>query len=177
MSPHRIVLLNFTEAECNQVAKAGYNVDRGLLGEQVGLEYCQFECPHPLYEYDVLFYKAVRDRNLTFSEPRNLFKEKGSLRALLNFSTPPKVRVAFIGQNVGTDQLILGGIPFATLVEAEPNVSSLVETEFRGPFAIDKLHQLIAGFKNNVKSIGQFYRIPDQGHPFNHCRVLASKSN
>src|SRR5947199_10117202 len=104
MSSHRIVLLNFSEAECSRIAKAGYNVDRGMVGDTTpALDYCHFECPHPLYEYDVLFYKAVRGRDLVFSNPRNLFAELGSARALGTFSLPPRVRVAFIGQNVGSD--------------------------------------------------------------------------
>src|SRR6266568_3941740 len=65
-SSHRIILLNFTEAEANAVAKAGYKVDRGIIGspDREG-KYCPFQVPHPLYEYDVLvlFYNSQLSRS------------------------------------------------------------------------------------------------------------------
>ena len=59
MQAHRIILLNFTERECKAVTEAGYNVDAGVLRHPNNdMTYCPFKTPHPLYEYDILFYNA-----------------------------------------------------------------------------------------------------------------------
>src|SRR5260370_40974585 len=100
---HRIILLNFTEREAHFVAKAGYNVERGYLGSQIpsptGVIF-PFNAPHPLYEYEVLFYNShipdeVKSEFSSARSYKNLTSEKGSHEALMSFNTPPHVRVSF----------------------------------------------------------------------------------
>jgi hypothetical protein len=179
MASHRVLLLNFTQEETAVVGKAGFNVERGLMGVvSATSRHCPFSTPHPLYEYDVLVYNSylTPEFQTELKAARNLFRETGSLQAVTSFNGPPFVRVAFIGGNSGASELYLGGIPFATLIRAEKNVSSFVEPKGAGSETIEKLHKLIAGFKGQIESVGQFFSVPQQNYPFDHTRVLLSKS-
>jgi hypothetical protein len=177
MASHRVLLLNFTKEEAAAVGKAGFNVERGMMGRvNLAVPTCPFNTPHPLYEYDVLVYNShLTDELLKEfgATARNLFDEKGSLQAVTSFKGPPFVRVAFIGGSSGASELYLGGLPFAKLIRAETNVSSFVEARSE---AIDKLHKLIAGFKGQIESVEQFFSAPQSSYPFTHHRVLMSKS-
>jgi hypothetical protein len=177
MPSHQILLLNFTERERTEVAQAGYNVERGIMEQPTPrFDQCPFESPHPIYEYDILFYNSARKPELNPINPQNLVAERGSLRALRSFNTLPRVRIAFIGEDVGLTSLTLGGIEFATLIDAERNVSSLRKLG-PGPFSIDQVHRLIAGLSRNIASVGQFYSVPANNYPYNHSHVLVSKSH
>jgi len=55
----RILLLNFTAREAQAIAKAGYSADRGLLAKCEDEKTWPFEVPHPIYEYDVIFYNSI----------------------------------------------------------------------------------------------------------------------
>ncbi len=155
MASHRILLLNFTQEETAAVGKAGFNVERGLMGAQSPTSrHCALSTPHPLYEYDVLVYNSHLTSKLRseFETTRNLFVETGSLQALMSFDSRPFVRVAFIGGDGGAPELYLGGIPFAKLIRAEHNVSSFLECKCEGLGTIEKLHKLITGFKGQIAS-------------------------
>lgn len=177
MGSHRVILLNFTLKEAQIVAKAGYNVERGIVGTpDHELTYCPFQSPHPLYEYDVLFYNTDFSSELSaeLTDPKNLIDERGSFSALKESKSPPQVRVSFIGKPNGMQNLVLGGLGFAALLDADPNVSSLLEIEPLGLFKSEKLHRLIAGFKSQTSGIGQFFEVRDG--PFYHFAVLTSRS-
>ncbi len=178
-SSHRIILLNFTEAEANAVAKAGYKVDRGIIGSPDQEDkYCPFQVPHPLYEYDVLFYNSQLSRSpelqSQLTNPINLFRETGSFNALRDLNLHPRVRVAFTGGDTGVPHLTLGGIPFAKLIDAERDVSAFVEHKGY-TFSIEKLHRLIAGFRNQIAGVSQFFSVPQNNYPFSHETVLTSR--
>jgi hypothetical protein len=177
MSSHRILLLNFTEKEALNVEKAGFNVERGVMGlPDMNWEFCPFAIPRPIYEYEVMFYNSCLDRSpdlvSELENPRNLLNEKGSFRALAQLDGPPSVRVAFVG-NTKAEDIIPGGIPGVTLEDADRNVSTFVEFQ-RDTFTIDALHKLIVGFKNQITSVGQFYSAA-YSHPLHHLRVLGSR--
>lgn len=161
------------------MGKAGFKVDRGMMGMVSGTSHnCPFSTPHPLYEYDVLVYNShlTDELQAEFRDTRNLFGQKGSLQAVTSFNSPPFVRVAFIGGNSGASELYLGGIPFAKMTRAEENVSSFLEARDSGSAKIEKLHKLIAGFKGQIENVGQFFSVPESNYPFDHSRVLLSKS-
>jgi hypothetical protein len=177
MGSPRIILLNFTEKETDVVLKAGYAVERGIIGlPDRAEEFLPYQTPHPLYEYDVLVYRsdcpeAVQKELI---KPCNLFEETGSERALRKFDTPPIVRVAFVGRAEITN-LLPGGLPFVSLTPAEANVSSFVEQ--RGStFSIDDLHRLISGFKTKVARVRKFISVPRDTYPLFHIPVLTSRS-
>lgn len=174
---HRIILLNFTEKEAQHVSKAGFNVDRGFIGRiQEPNHYCPFSAPHPLYEYDILFYNSYLPAGIEkdFPQPVNLFGETGSFSALCSFGAPPAVRVSFIGEESGAKTLIHGGVGFAGLVKADANVSSFYEHQPH-TFAIEELHKLLTGFATQVATVGQFFETPTDNYPFYNVRVLGSR--
>lgn len=163
---HRIILLNFTAREAETIAKAGYNVERGFVGEgNVDFRSLPYATPHPLYEYDILFYNSrIPDKlDQEFSTVLNGFDEPGFIRTLSSFSTPPHVRVSFIGERTGFDYLIHGGVPFVGLIDADANVSSLREAELPSPWRIAELHQALVKLKTQVSSVGKFFKAEDSG--------------
>ena len=89
----RIILLNFTEAERRTIASAGYDVERGFIGEYESsgsskLNHLLFSSPHPFYDYDVLFYNSEYSEELEdefMGRCRNLMNEEGSLEPLKQF--------------------------------------------------------------------------------------------
>lgn len=183
----RIILLNFTEAERRTVASAGYDVERGFIGEYESSSSSRpsrlpFYSPHPLYEYDVLFYNSEYSEELEaeFTGPlrcRNLMNEEGSLEALKEkFTTPPHVRVSFIGRDRGYPTLLHAGLNFVKLIRAEENVSSFLESRNSGAFAIKEVHDLVAGFKSQISSVGQFFDFRDDPYPLYRFAVLLSRN-
>lgn len=176
---HRILLLNFTPEEAQLIAKEGYNIETGFIGKvDSAVHRLPFRSPHPLYEYDILFYNSYippefdKDK---VKDHQNLFNETGSYDALNHFNTPPFVRVSFIGKPGGADNLIHGGVSFINLINAEDNVSSLL-TSGRATFNIEEIHELLDRFQNQVKCVNQFYRPKDNTHPFYNISVLLSRS-
>jgi hypothetical protein len=174
---HRIILLNFTEREALVVAKAGYNVERGFLGIYHA-ENLPFQTPHPLYEYDVLFYNSLIPDGLEseYTSQMNLLAQKGSYDALLHFNTPPHVRISFIGMPNGARTLVHGGVRFIDLIKAEVNVSSFLDAPKHGVFALDELHKLLAHLKSQIAKVGQFFAESGDIYPFRHFPVLVSRS-
>src|SRR5580704_16055945 len=68
---HSILLLNFTEREAGIVRKAGFNVELGFIGGKNGYltgrttepePLFPYFFPRPLYEYDVLVFNSVYDK-------------------------------------------------------------------------------------------------------------------
>jgi hypothetical protein len=177
--PHRIILLNFTERETEIVSKAGYNVERGIIGgPDTRADYFPFFTPHPLYEYDILFYNShfSPEMNKGLPSPRHLYTEAGSLEALAEFSTPPLVRISFIGESSNTQILTAGGLPFVKLIRAEQNVSEYRELASGKAFTVEEVHRLVVGFKGQVIRVGQFFNVPTNNHPLYHHAVLVSRS-
>jgi hypothetical protein len=175
---HKILLLNFSEKESHAVAKAGFNVERGYIGKiNEGLKLCPFYAPHPVYEYDILFYNSTVPPNLTKDFPNtvNLLTEKGSLKALVSLDIPPAVRVSFIGEPTGADYLLQGGAPFLSLREADANVSSLIDDRPE-TFSIPKLHQVLTGLKSRIGKVGQFYSPPKDTYPLHHPAALRTRN-
>lgn len=181
----QIILLNFTENERRTVASAGYDVERGFIGEYESgslskLGHLLFSSPHPLYEYDVLFYNSEYSKELEdefMGRRRNLMNEEGSLEALKEkFTTPPSVRVSFIGRDRGCSTLLQGGLNFIKLIRAEENVSSFLESKNPGAFAIKEVHDLVAGFKRQIASVGQFFDFRDDPYPLYSFAVLLSRN-
>jgi hypothetical protein len=175
---HRIILLNFTRKDAQVIAKAGYNVECGFIGTAVGSTSFPYLTPHPLYEYDILFYNSNISpelENEIDKHPHNLLNETGSYEALKSFRTPPIVRISFIGEPRGANNLIHGGVSCIKLIHAEQNVSSF-QTYKGSTFSINELHDLLAQFKNQVQSVKQFFVIPEEIYPFHHHAVLVSRS-
>jgi hypothetical protein len=84
------------------------------------------------------------------------------------------VRIAFIGAS-RVRTLFLGGIPFAEVFAAEPDVSSFLVGQ-GSTFSISELTTLIAGLKTKITSVGQFFTVPQNNYPFYHTEVLLSRS-
>jgi hypothetical protein len=174
---HQIQLLNFSEKDFQTVTKAGYHVERGFLG-RYDPNYFAFQYPHPIYEYDVLFYNSniSPDLKKEFPQHCNLANEIGSYRSLLAFDGPPHVRVSFIGEPNGATALLHGGVPFVELSNAEENVSSFVEVPFGPIFAIKEIHDLLTRFNGQIAKVNQFFRVSADHYPFNHFAVLRSRN-
>lgn len=179
---NRILLLNFTQNEAHLISKAGYNVDRGIMGHfYESREQCMFAIPRPIYEYDILFYNSrLLQEQETLSEPfrnlyRNLFTEAGSFEALLSFKHLPRVRVVFAGFDNGIDRLVQGGIANVKTTRAEPNISSFVKFG-RLSFTIEKIHDLIERLESQIESVGQFI-VGRDDFPLNHVPVLGNRSS
>ena len=175
---HRIILLNFTALDAETIAKAGYNVERGFAG--VGNDatpYLPYATPHPLYEYDILFYNSEVTEELEqeFSDPRNGLADPGFARTMSSFETPPRVRVSFIGEETGFGDLVHGGAPFVKLIDADENVSALREVE-DPTWKIPELHQTLTNMKGHVSSVGKFFK-PQQHRPIWNVPVLATRNH
>ena len=174
---HKILLVNFTLNEVALVAKAGYNVDGGFIG-RAEVQRCQFYTPHPIYEYDILFYNTVVSQELESDFPKSYdLLRDGSFETLKTFNTPPLVRVSFVGETYAGKSLILGGLSFLETEKAELNVSSFLEMQ-QEAFAIKDLHRLLADFKNQIARVVKFIYVPsgENIYPFNHNVVLATRS-
>lgn len=158
---HRIILLNFSSQDADLVAKAGYNVERGFAG--VGHEtWLPFRTPHPMYEYDILFYNSyvTEEMEKEFLKPSNGFAERGFKNTMSSFNTPPHVRVSFIGKYPGINFLLHGGVPFVKLAFAEQNISVLREIK-QHTWKIDDLHETLLNLKADVSSVGEFFWAED----------------
>ena len=174
---HRIILLNFTNRDAQTIAKAGYNVERGFAGLlNQSTRYLPYATPHPLYEYDILFYNSDTSSELQneFSPLRNGFGESGFVGAMSSFETPPRVRVSFIGKETGSDSLMQGGVPFVKLINADVNVSALREVEDR-VWKIPELHRTLTNLKTQVSSVGKFFRA-EEHRPLWHVPVLSTRN-
>lgn len=159
---HRIILLNFTGKEAETIAKAGYNVERGYIGAgNEFTEYLPYKTPHPLYEYDILFYKSGASKELDqeFTDARNGLKDSGFGSAMRSLGMPPYVRVSFIGVESSFNNLIYGGLPFISLIPADENVSDLRETTDK-TWEIPELHEVLLRLKTKITTVGQFFRAP-----------------
>ena len=176
---HKIILLNFTQKEAQSIAKAGYTVEFGYIGKAFHDGSIQFISPHPLYEYDILFYNSTIspevEKKAAISQRRVLSSETGSYEALNSFRTPPYVRVSFIGEPNGASNLIHGGVSYIKLVDAEQNVSSFRACA-KATFSINGLHDLLSQFKNQVQSVEQFYVVPKEPSFIYYNAVLLSRS-
>lgn len=176
---HRIILINFPDREVEAVANAGYTVELGYIGKMSeDKKDCSFYAPHPLYEYDVLFYNSDIPEELTdyeFPDSTNLLKDEGALNALHSLRVPPYVRVSFIGCNVGAEDLVFGGLPFIKLEDADANVSSLIEP-WRATFSIPELHEVLTRFKSRVDEVGQFYFSEKDLYPLYNISVFNTRS-
>jgi hypothetical protein len=174
---HQILLLNFSEKDAQTVSKAGFHVERGFLGRYEPT-YFAFQSPHPIYEYDVLFYNSNISPELKKEFPGhcNLVNEVGSYHSLLKFDGPPHVRVSFVGEPNGATVLLHGGVPFVELSNAEENVSSFLEVQFGRIFAIQEIHNLLTRFKGQIANVNQFFTASGDIYPFNHFAVLKSRS-
>ncbi len=175
---HRIILLNFTGKEAETIARAGYNVERGFAGYgNEDTKYLPYATPHPLYEYDVLFYKSHISDELEeeFPTPRNAFAEAGFVKTVSSFDTPPRVRVSFIGEEAGFGFLLHGGVPFVELIDADENVSALREVE-DSTWKIPELHQTLTNLKAQVSSVGKFF-IPGNSGAIWNVPVLATRNH
>jgi hypothetical protein len=175
---HRIILLNFTSKEAETIANAGYNVERGFIaeGNEIG-NHLPYAIPHPVYEYDILFYnsRTTDEVNQEFPNQRNALEERGFTDTMLYFNSPPRVRVSFIGEKTGFASLVQGGTPFIKLRNADANVSALLEA---GPndWQIDELHRTLLNLKPQVSSVGKFF---EQGcdTPFWSVVVFQTRNN
>jgi hypothetical protein len=167
--------LNFSAKDGNAIAKAGYSVERGLLGKYDGERHIPFEAPHPLYEYDILFYNSTFTSEVVneFPNPKNLFAETGSFDALSTLNRTPRVRISFIGASNGLTNLLHGGVHFVQLKKAEENVSLFIEGE-HDVFQIAELHKLIVGLKSQIGRVGFFFSAPNS-YPFYQVAALLSR--
>lgn len=174
---HRIILLNFTDKEAETIAKSGFNVERGFVGEgSEDFRTLPYEIPHPLYEYDILFYNSriPKELNQEFSNLRNGFDNPGFIKTLSSFDTPPRVRVSFIGESSGFDSLMQGGCPFVKLIDADENVSSLREAQHT-PWEIPQLHQTLIKLKTQISSVGKFLKAVES-RPFWYVPTLFTRN-
>ena len=172
----RIILLNFSAKDGNAIENAGYSVERGLLGRYVSERDIPFASPHPLYEYDILFYNSTVTSEVAkeFTNPKNLFAETGSCDALSKLGGNPTVRISFIGASTGLQYLLHGGVKFVQLKKAEQNVSLFIEGEHNA-FQIDAVHELIVGLKPQIERVGFFFSHGDS-YPFHQVAALLSRN-
>jgi hypothetical protein len=100
-SAHRIILLNFTMKEAETIAKAGYNVERGFIGAgSQQASHLPYATPHPLYEYDILFYNSKTTEALAqeFPSQRNGFKDLGFQQTMTEVGTPRTLECRLSGR-------------------------------------------------------------------------------
>jgi hypothetical protein len=181
----RILLLNFTESQAAIIAKAGYTVDRGFLGVAVPVTvpekqlYLPFQTPHPFYDYDVMVYNSdfAPELKAEFTNCMNLYDVRGCFEALVEFKTPPHVRISFLGDSTGLSVLVHGGLRFVNLKLAEQNISAFLERDLsEHSFSIPEMHRLISGFAKEIVRVGQFFDINQSySYPYHHFRVLLSR--
>lgn len=173
----KIILLNFTQSQAQSIAKAGYLVDRGYLGEYQRQEYLPFEAPHPLYEYDIMVYNSeiAGELETEFANPSNLLKVKGCLEALKDPNVHPLFRISFLGGPTGLSSLLQGGVPYISLSRAERNVSSFVENnEANAMFAIPEMHRLVWSLRKDIDSV-RYFLTPSDTYPFYHFAPILSR--
>jgi hypothetical protein len=163
---HRILLLNFTEREASTIARAGYNIERGFAGV-CSEKYIPYFTPHPLYEYDILFYNShfASELKYDFSTLANALGDPSFTKTITSYSTPPRVRVSFIGGESGIEALVQGAAPWIELINADKNVSALHEAT-HSSWEISALHQTLTALKNQVSEVGSFFKPHGQGSPF-----------
>lgn len=173
----KILLLNFTETETAMLAKAGYDVERGLMGTYDASKCLPFQTPHPIYEYDILAYNSRFTPELRgdFQKQQNLLNVKGCLDALSDFNGTPSVRISFVGDYTGLPRLLHGGLSFIEQAAAERNVSMFFDAQTVKTFAIAEMRELIEGFKRDITDVGQFICAKD-AYPYHHFPVLISRN-
>jgi len=175
---HRIILLNFTVREAQTIAHAGYNVERGFAGVgNEAVEHLPYATPHPLYEYDILFYNSQIPKGMEeeFRTARNGLRDSGFVTTTSSFNTPPSMRVSFIGGQAGFRTLVHGGLWFVKLIDADENVAVLLEVEDR-VWKIPKLHETLTNLKAQVSSVGKFFNPEPAPRPIWNVPVLASRN-
>jgi hypothetical protein len=177
---HRIILLNFSERESRVLTKAGFNVERGFVGRTQS-PITSFQVPHPLFEYDVMFYNSriTSDVLREFPDPIPLTNDKGSFESLAQgFKFPPPVRITFLGGPTGAGNLLLGGLPFIQITEADPNVSSILECPSEGAFRVDALHKTLAKLQAQIAAVEQYCSAPRGPNlwPLTHHVVLMTRN-
>lgn len=177
---HRIILFNFTKKQADEIEKAGYNVERGFVGRgNEGLDYLPYATPHPIYEYDILFYNShIPDEvSKEFSEQAsNGLVDRSFVQSVSSFRSPPPIRVSFIGESEMSG-LTQGGVPFLELIHADENVSVSALHEIKdSPWRIPELHRLLLGLKTEISSVGQFVRGEDSASGIWRVPVLAARN-
>jgi hypothetical protein len=184
---HRILLLNFTDADAEVLRKAKFNVELGYLGavhhlERQGMPGVSYRFPRPLYEYDISIYNSSyrpAEMEKLFPDARNGPLGDPMLEAFLEWRTRPNLRIAFTGVDQGVKTLVLAGLPFLKLSGAHEGVSML--EEFLAPgyaFAISELAKLISSFRKDVKHpVGQYFEIAKtQSFTDNHYPVILNRN-
>lgn len=141
-------------------------------------KYLPYVTPHPIYEYDILFYNSYIPKGMAeeFSSTRNALLEPGFVHTMSSFNSPPQVRVSFIGEWSGFRVLIHGGVPFVKLIAADENVAALREVEDR-VWKIPELHQTLSNLKAQVSSVGKFFDPEPAPRPFWNVPVLATRNH
>jgi hypothetical protein len=177
---HRILLLNFTDAEAEVLRRSKFNVELGFLGNLSAPETkISYWLPRPLYEYNISVYNS----DFHAEEMRKLFPESkdtalnSALEPFQGFRTDPLIRIAFTGRVQRIQNLLFAGLPFLTLSDAHEGVSLLEDAEGNHVFAIEELTLLISSFSKNVKApVGQYVRLPKDIYPLHHIPVIANRN-
>jgi len=160
MGKHSILLLNFSEGEAELLRKSRFNVEIGATGkvayrhpmggrvQRLGAFF-----PRPVYEYDVYVHNSEGSSAIPATVRQKITALEASAipAPLSTFSGRPFVRIPFIGES-SNDALSMGGVPNVTLKKAHKADSILeVVDDLGGPFSIQRLHNLIASLRSQIK--------------------------
>jgi len=140
-----------------------------------------FYVPHPLFEYDLMFYNSRITSEVLgeFPDLIPLTNDKGSFESLVQgFKFPPHVRISFLGGSTEVGSLLLGGLPFIQVSEADPNVSSVLECPPDGAFRIDALHRTLTKLQSQIGAVERYCSGPRGPNfwPMTHHVVLMTRN-
>ena len=177
---HRILLVNFGDRQVRDVARAGFNAERGFVGDSA-IEHgraLQSSIPRPLYDYDVYAYDS-KGPGIVGSSEGNPSSDRTISQSLTRLDTPPLIRIAFSGNAAGRQPFLLGA-PFLEAVKAPPNVSVLVESGPGGPDRIPELHDAIASLQRTFeRPIEEFLEVKvlrGSVAPYRHFPVVQTRN-
>jgi len=181
---HRILLINFCEAEAASVAKAGFTVECGYIGarEKRGTDWVPYHFPRPLYEYEVSVYNSrlpdQEEMARLCGSVKNLLTDKSMFEPFLMWQTLPATRIAFTGVPSGFGRLTPAGLPSIGLRDAHEGVSIFETHVDTTTFSIPELGKLIASFRHDIAApVGQYASWAEKvPYPFNHYPVIINRN-
>jgi hypothetical protein len=173
-------MVNFTSHDVAVLAKAGFNVELGFIGQLQPHLYLPYFLPHPPLDYDVYVYNSIPPEERTAGTPtplKNILVEGKVVQTLSDLNRPPPVRIALVGQCDSWHVKYLG-VPNVTLTDAHPNVSGFQVLPADTTFSVPELHKEIAGFVHEIVTVEQYIladlrAIP---HPYYHYPVIVNRN-
>lgn len=162
------------------LAKAGFNVDLGFIGNAEGVMYIPYLLPHPPLDYDVYVYNSIppdaRPAD-TPARPNNILLDSKVVETLKDLNRPPPVRIAFVGECDSIHNKYLGA-PNLELTDAHLKVSGFEVLPAESTFSVPELHEEIAGFVREIVTVEQYVLADDRAtrHPYYHYPVIVNRN-